>query len=158
MHIMKLRFKAALLSLLLSSLVPILPAQADGLDLSAYKGKVVYLDFWASWCTPCRLSFPWMSQLQSLYGRDGLVVIGVNVDHDRAPADEFLAANRGTFQIVYDPHGALASKYDVKGMPTSFLIGRDGKVRSVHPGFLPEREPSYAADVKALLDEKAVTR
>ena len=153
---MTLRFKAvALLSLLMASLTVIPCARADGLDLSAYKGKVVYLDFWASWCTPCRLSFPWMSQLQARYGRDGLVVIGVNVDHDRALADEFLSANRGNFQIVYDPHGALAGKYDFKDMPTSFLIGRDGKVRSVHPGFFPNREENYAADVKALLDEKA---
>ena len=153
---MRLRFKAAaLLSLLMASLTTIPCAHADGLDLSAYKGKVVYLDFWASWCTPCRLSLPWMSQLQARYGRDGLVVIGVNVDHDRAQADEFLAANGGNFQIVYDPHGALAGKYNFKGMPTSFLIGRDGKLRSVHPGFFPNRVESYAADVKALLDEKA---
>jgi cytochrome c biogenesis protein CcmG/thiol:disulfide interchange protein DsbE len=153
---MRLRFKAAaLLSFLMASLVAVPCAHADGLDLSAYKGKVVYLDFWASWCTPCRLSFPWMNQLQARYGRDGLVVIGVNVDHDRALADEFLAANRGNFPIVYDPHGALAGKYDFKDMPTSFLIGRDGKVRSVHSGFFPNREESYAADVKALLDEKA---
>jgi cytochrome c biogenesis protein CcmG/thiol:disulfide interchange protein DsbE len=155
MDIKKSRFKAALLSLLMASLIPVIPARADDLNLGAYKGKVVYLDFWASWCTPCRLSFPWMNQIQALYGREGLVVIGVNVDHDRALADEFLAANRGNFQIAYDPHGDLASKYDVKGMPTSFLIGRDGKVHYVHPGFTPDREQSYDSDVRALLNEKA---
>ena len=104
LQIMTLRFKAAaLLSLLMASLTAIPCAHADGLDLSAYKGKVVYLDFWASWCTPCRLSFPWMNEIQQTYGARGLVVIGVNVDHDRALADEFLRANRGTFKIVYDP-------------------------------------------------------
>jgi len=131
------------------------PARADGLDLSAYKGKVVYLDFWASWCTPCRLSFPWMNQVQEIYGREGLVVIAVNVDHDRELADEFLQANGAQFKIVYDPSGAIADQYNFKDMPTSVLIGRDGKIRAVHNGFYPNREGSYAANINALLNEKA---
>ena len=96
-----------------------------------------------------------MNELQEMYGREGLVVIGVNVDHDRALADEFLRSNSGRFKIVYDPTGALASKYDLKGMPTSFLIGRDGKVHYIHAGFIPNQEGFYLSDVKALLDQKA---
>ena len=84
------------------------------------------------------------------------MIIGINVDHDRALADEFLRSNAGQFKIVYDPSGALASKYDVKGMPTSFLIGRDGKLHYTHAGFIPNEEGSYLSDVKALLDEKAL--
>ena len=135
--------------------VAAVPAHAAALDLSAYKGKVVYLDFWASWCTPCRLSFPWMNQIQEIYGNKGLVVIGVNVDHDRELADEFLQANNAHFKIVYDSNGAIAGEYDFKDMPTSVLIGRDGKVHAVHNGFYPNREGSYAADISALLNEKA---
>jgi thiol-disulfide isomerase/thioredoxin len=144
---------ACFLAILIS--VAAVPAHAAALDLSAYKGKVVYLDFWASWCTPCRLSFPWMNQIQEIYGNKGLVVIGVNVDHDRELADEFLQANSAHFKIVYDSNGAIAGEYDFKDMPTSVLIGRDGKVHAVHNGFYPNREGSYAADISALLNEKA---
>ncbi len=129
------------------------PSHAAELDISPYKGKVVYLDFWASWCTPCHLSFPWMNDIQQQYGSEGLVIIAVDVDHDRAAADEFLAANRGALQIVYDPKGAIASKYPVKGMPTAVLIGRDGKIHSVHDGFVVNQEDKYLADVVALLHQ-----
>jgi cytochrome c biogenesis protein CcmG/thiol:disulfide interchange protein DsbE len=153
---MELRFKAAaLLSLIMISCVFVPIARADDLDLSPYKGKVVYLDFWASWCTPCRLSFPWMNELQQMYGREGLVVIAVNVDHDRALADQFLQSNPSQFKIIYDPKGTIASKYDFKDMPTSILIGRDGKAHYTHAGFFPNREGSYLSDVKTLLDQKA---
>ncbi len=130
-------------------------ATAADLDLSAYRGKVVYLDFWASWCTPCRLSFPWMNEIQQSYGRSGLVVIGVNVDHDRALADEFLRASSPDFKIVYDPNGAIASQYNFRDMPTSVLIGRDGKVHFTHDGFFPAKESAYAADILTLLNQKA---
>jgi thiol-disulfide isomerase/thioredoxin len=128
---------------------------AAPLDLSAYKGKVVYLDFWASWCTPCRLSFPWMNTLQHAYGAKGLVVLAVNVDHDRSAADGFLARNAADFPIVYDNDGSIAETYDFKDMPTSILIGRDGRTRFVHDGFFPEREGEYAGHIQALLSEKA---
>jgi len=132
------------------------PALADGLDLGAYKGKVVYLDFWASWCNPCRQSFPWMNQLQEMYGSKGLVVIAVNVDHERDLADEFLQNNKAQFKIVYDQNGAIAEKYDFKDMPTSILIGRDGKIRYVHNGFYPNQEGLYDTHINALLNEKGL--
>ena len=129
-------------------------SRAADIDLSQYKGKVVYLDFWASWCTPCHLSFPWMNDIQRQYGSDGLVIIAVDVDRDRAAADEFLAASRGALQIVYDPKGAIAGRYAVKSMPTAVLIGRDGKVHSVHDGFVVSQEDRYLADVVALLHQQ----
>jgi thiol-disulfide isomerase/thioredoxin len=132
----------------------IVPAHADTLDLSAYRGKVVYLDFWASWCNPCRTSFPWMNQMQSSLGHKGLVIIAVNVDHDRELADEFLQSNGADFKVVYDPDGEIARQYNFRDMPTSILIGRDGKIRSVHNGFFPNREDSYFSDVQALLNER----
>ena len=104
-------------------------------DLEQLRGQVVYLDFWASWCGPCRQSFPWMNDLQKNLSRDGLVVVAVNVDHERADADRFLYAYAPAFQVVYDPQGSLAEHWHVKGMPTSVLIGRDGKPVLVHQGF-----------------------
>jgi cytochrome c biogenesis protein CcmG/thiol:disulfide interchange protein DsbE len=130
-------------------------AWAANLDLSAYRGKVVYLDFWASWCAPCRLSFPWMNEIQEARGRDGLVIVAVNVDHDRAAAQEFLEATSPEFRIVYDPDGTIASQFNFKDMPTSLLIGRDGKVRYTHAGFLRSNERAYLADIDLLLSEKA---
>lgn len=131
------------------------PAHAAALNLTAYRGKVVLLDFWASWCNPCRQSFPWMSQLQQTYGPQGLVVIGVNVDHDSDDAHRFLNQYGGDFKIVYDPEGHLASEYNFHDMPTSYLIGRDGKIHFVHAGFYPEKEGNYLSDVLSLLDQKA---
>lgn len=130
-------------------------AQAASIDLSAYKGKVVYLDFWASWCKPCRESFPWMNELTDLYGSDGLVVVAVNVDHERGLAEDFLQQNTADFKVVYDPDGDLAEKYNVQAMPTSVLIGRDGKVRYVHSGFYPRKEDDYLAHIRTLLNQKA---
>src|SRR5579863_8560754 len=93
-----------------------LPVGAEPLDLSKYKGKVVYLDFWASWCTPCHLSFPWMNDIQASYGADGLVILAVNLDRDRAKADDFLATDRGQLNIVYDPKGDIAKQFNFKDM------------------------------------------
>jgi cytochrome c biogenesis protein CcmG/thiol:disulfide interchange protein DsbE len=133
----------------------ILPASAASLDLAAYHGKVVLLDFWASWCNPCRQSFPWMNQLQQTYGSQGLVIIGVNVDHERDAARNFLSRYGADFQIVYDPDGHLAGEYNFHDMPTSYLIGRDGRIHYVHAGFYPEKEGNYLSDILTLLDEKA---
>lgn len=130
-------------------------ARAEPLDLSKYRGKVVYLDFWASWCTPCHLSFPWMSELQQTYGRDGLAIIAVDLDRDRHAADAFLAENRGALDIVYDPKGDIARQFNFKDMPTAILIGRDGRIRATHSGFVTSQEGAYQADVVQLLQEKA---
>ena len=140
-----------LLSAILFSVFLAMPAQAEELDLSAYKGKIVYLDFWASWCGPCRLSFPWMNQVQQVYASKGVVVIAVNVDRDRAQADAFLEQMPHNFRIVYDPNGKIASKFNFKDMPTSVLIGRDGKQYFVHSGFFPAQQSEYAAHLESLI-------
>ena len=101
------------------------------------RGKVVYLDFWASWCGPCRQSFPWMNAMQAKYGDKGLVIVAVNVDAARADAQQFLKAIPAQVRIAYDPKGQAAQQYAIKGMPSSFLIGRDGKILSAHAGFNP---------------------
>ena len=93
-------------------------ARAADLDLSAYRGKVVYVDFWASWCGPCKQSFPWLDGLVREYGAQNFVVIGVNVDKDRNKAERFLTDTPADFPILYDPKGELATAYKVAGMPT----------------------------------------
>jgi thiol-disulfide isomerase/thioredoxin len=125
------------------------------LDLSAYRGKVVYLDFWASWCTPCRRSFPWLDGLVSEYAKRDLVVIGVNVDQDHALAEQFLNATPANFPIVYDPHGDIASAFKVVGMPSAVLIDRSGQVRFQHVGFSEKRKEEYEAHIQSLLAEPA---
>ena len=124
---------------------------ADPIDLDSLRGKVVYLDFWASWCVPCRQSFPWMDGMQQALGRDGLVVVAVNVDRERADADRFLHELSPTFRIVYDPEGKLAEKYHVRGMPTSFLIDREGRVQLQHAGFRARDREDLAGRLRALL-------
>jgi cytochrome c biogenesis protein CcmG, thiol:disulfide interchange protein DsbE len=113
----------------------VLPAEGGEFRLDAYRGKVVYLDFWASWCGPCRQSFPWMNAMQARYADKGLVIVAVNVDTAREDALRFLQQLPARFGIAYDPKGQAAQQYAIKGMPSSFLIGRDGKVLSAHTGF-----------------------
>jgi len=129
-------------------------ADAQQFDPAQYKGQVIYLDFWASWCVPCRLSFPWMNELQAEYSGKGFTIVAVNVDHDAAAAQRFLEQAPASFKIVYDPSGKIAQKYPLKGMPTSFLIGRDGTVRFEHDGFSNAHRDEYLAHINALIAEK----
>jgi len=105
------------------------------ITLSSLKGKVVYLDFWASWCPSCKASFPWLSQMQEKYKSQGLEVVAINVDKKRADADKFLSTLTPTFKILFDPAGITPAQYGLPGMPTSFIIGRDGRIVSIHSGF-----------------------
>jgi cytochrome c biogenesis protein CcmG/thiol:disulfide interchange protein DsbE len=123
-------------------------AQKGGLmSLADFKGKVVYLDFWASWCGPCKQSFPFMNDLQAKYGSRGLQVVGINLDPKREDADGFLAKVPATFAIGYDPKGESPKRYAITGMPTSLLISADGKVLKVHSGF----EDSHRKDIEAAI-------
>ena len=128
-----------------------LPGLKDGVNLSALKGKVVYLDFWASWCGPCRQSFPFMNDLQARYRAQGLEVIGVNLDGKRDDADTFLAQVPAQFTLAFDAKGDSARRFEVKGMPSSFLIGRDGRLVAVHRGFKDEDRKDIDARIAAAL-------
>jgi thiol-disulfide isomerase/thioredoxin len=121
---------------------------ADPVDLAALRGKVVYLDFWASWCAPCRHSFPWMNGLQRSLGRDEFVIIAVNVDRDRMDANRFLAEYPPEFKVAFDPAGTLAERYHVHGMPTSILIDRMGNTVFVHKGFRVDERDALEKSIR----------
>ena len=112
-----------------------LPGLDGAVKLAKLQGKVVYVDFWASWCGPCRQSFPWMNEMQAKYGARGLQIVGVNVDANSADARQFLTTTPARFAIGFDPQGATPRSYGIKGMPSSVLIGPDGRVLLEHSGF-----------------------
>ena len=118
----------------------------------SHKGKVIYLDFWASWCGPCRKSFPWMNDIQKKYQQEGLVIISVNVDNNKALANEFLAEVPANFKVFYDPKGKVARKFKLKGMPSSYIIDRSGKMVSAHVGFTDGKKIKYEEELKTLLN------
>ena len=128
-----------------------LPGSAGAVDLADLKGRVVYLDFWASWCVPCRLSFPWMNDMQARYGARGLQVLAVNVDAKRAAADTFLAQVPARFAIAFDSAGDTPRRYGVKAMPTSVLVGADGTVLQQHAGFRDDDRAALEAAIVAAL-------
>jgi len=103
--------------------------------LTAYRGKFVYVDFWASWCGPCKRSFPWMNTLQQRFGAAGLQVVAINLDAQRADADAFLRETPAGFTVAFDPEGATAKSYAIKGMPSSVLVDPQGRIVYTHVGF-----------------------
>lgn len=121
----------------------------DGLQ-----GKVVMLDFWASWCDPCKASFPVMNELQTAYGDKGLVVLAVNVDEKRADMEAFLKKHQAEFVVVRDGAQKLVARAGIATMPSSFLVDRTGKVRFVHSGFRGEETTKkYKSEIETLLKE-----
>ena len=151
------QLKRALLGFLLTTGLVMNGAQAAAVDLGnspllqGTQGKVVLLDFWASWCAPCRKSFPWMNALQKKYGDKGFVVVAVNVDTDRQLASEFLQAVPAQFHVEYDPKGTLATQLNVAAMPTSFLLDRTGKIVKQHAGFREAQLAAREQEIEQLL-------
>jgi thiol-disulfide isomerase/thioredoxin len=120
-------------------------------ELEPVSGSVIWVDFWASWCAPCRRSFPWMNAMLERYGDQGLQIIGVNVDKERALAESFLAETPASFDLRYDPAGELAERFGVQAMPSSFLLDANGNVIAKHFGFrMADSEDYEAAIVDAL--------
>jgi cytochrome c biogenesis protein CcmG/thiol:disulfide interchange protein DsbE len=138
------------LILLYSSLVSNASAQLPE-GLAADGAQLIWVDFWASWCAPCRRSFPWMNEMQAKYQGDGFAIIAVNVDKDRDLAAEFLAQYPAQFQIHYDPAGQLAEQFDVQAMPSSFLLDARGNVIAKHYGFRLADTDEYEAKIRAAL-------
>ena len=115
--------------------LPRLDSEGGKLSLDTLRGQVVYVDFWASWCGPCRLSFPQLEQLRQELGPRGFEVYAVGVDEDREEALAFLAREPVTYPVLWDPSGDSPRRYAILGMPTGYLLDREGTVRLVHQGF-----------------------
>ena len=130
-----------------------LPTQKSSVTLSSYTGKIVYVDFWASWCGPCRKSFPWMGELQRRYKKD-LKVIAINLDEERDEALAFLKKYPPGFTVAFDPQGKVAEVYGVPGMPTSYLIDPAGKIVTKHIGFRSKDKSAIESDIQSLIAKK----
>ena len=141
--------------------LPSVPALANieeggaPISLAALKGRVVYVDFWASWCVPCRLSMPALDALYRKHSARGFAVLGVNKDNTLADAQRFLARVPVGFALAEDGKDALARAFDVKAMPSGYLIDRRGVIRRVHRGFTAETAAALEREVEELLKEPA---
>jgi len=124
------------------------------INLADFKNKVVYVDFWASWCKPCRKSFPFMNEMEKKYGKRGLKIIAINLDSDTGAAKSFLKKNKADFTIAYDPDGKTPDKYKLRVMPTSYLIDKNGNIQNVHKGFKEEQRKELENKIVKLLNKR----
>lgn len=114
-------------------------------------GEVLYIDFWASWCNPCRKSFPWMNEMHKKYSSRGLKIVAVNVDTEAELAAKFLQQVPASFAVHYDPAGELATDFQIPGMPSSFIIDSAGRVHFSHTGFFLNQTHEYENEIVSLL-------
>ena len=134
--------------------VAVQDAHGATVRLSAYKGHVLLIDFWASWCPSCQASFPALDALSREYEPRGVVVLAVNVDERRRDADAFLNAHQHTMMVLFDPKGDAPLAFGVRGMPTSFVIDRAGTIRFAHTGYSGNVADRYRAEISRLLSER----
>jgi len=120
--------------------------------LSQLRGKVVLVDFWASWCGPCGEEMPFLERLHDRYADQGLVIIAVNIDNEEANMRRFLRRTPVSFRVVHDGRHRVADRYNPPRMPSSFLIDQRGVVRYVHEGFRASDAPAIERQVKRLLE------
>ncbi|HUO78759.1 MAG TPA: TlpA disulfide reductase family protein [Steroidobacteraceae bacterium] len=124
------------------------------LGLDKLRGQVVMVNFWASWCEPCRKEFPLLDQIYKKYKAAGFTLVGVNVEPEAKDAESFIAKTPVTFPIVFDKDSVVSKQYHVSGMPTTVLIDRKGVLRWVHRSYVPGDENEYLNQVRSVLMEK----
>ncbi len=124
------------------------------IKLSELRGQVIMVNFWASWCGPCREEMPLLDKLFKKYRSLGFIVLGVNVDDTPKQAESFLKQNDVSFPILFDNDKKISEKYKITAMPSSFFIDRNGKLRNEHKGYLPEYELLYETEIKKLIREE----
>ncbi|HXX69526.1 MAG TPA: TlpA disulfide reductase family protein [Polyangiaceae bacterium] len=121
------------------------------ISLHALSGKVAVVDFWATWCEPCKKSFPKLEALSDKYGSNGLQVVGVSEDDDKSGIGDFAANLGAKFPLVWDENKTIASKWQPKTMPSTFILDRTGKIRFVHLGYHENEEAVIEREIKSLL-------
>lgn len=122
-------------------------------ELSQFKGKYVYLDFWASWCGPCKQSFPFMNSIKKQFEAKGITVLAVTVDKEAKDATEFLKDNPANFLVARDSDGKCAKEMAVKGMPTSYILDKNGEVIFTHKGFRPSDVAAITKQLEQLSEK-----
>jgi thiol-disulfide isomerase/thioredoxin len=133
-----------------------LASRAGGqVSLADLKGQVVMINFWASWCGPCRQEFPALDQIYAKYKPMGFTLVAINVESEKADAEKFLSATPASFPILFDPDNTVSGKYGVSAMPTTVLVDRQGRVRWQHRAYKPGDEAKYIEQIRAALREKA---
>ena len=166
---MRLSIRTPLVAALLAAALVALPAQAaldgpapdftlkstsgENIKLSELRGQVVLINFWASWCGPCRQEMPLLDQMYQKYSPLGFTLLGVNVEQDSADAQRMLKDTPVTFPILFDAQNQVSKLYDVTAMPSTVLVDRDGKVRFMHKGYQPGYEDEYQTQIRALVRE-----
>jgi peroxiredoxin len=128
-------------------------AGGENIRLSEYRGQVVLINFWASWCGPCRQEMPHLDAIHQKYAALGFTVFGVNVEQNRTLADKVLRDIPVTFPILFDDDNLVSQLYDVDAMPVTLLVDRDGEIRFMHKGYKPGYEQQYEQQVRALVKE-----
>ncbi|MBV8783757.1 MAG: TlpA family protein disulfide reductase [Gammaproteobacteria bacterium] len=122
-------------------------------SLTQFHGQVVMLNFWASWCGPCRQEMPLLEGIYKKYGKMGFVLLGVNVEPDSQAAQEWLKQTPVSFPILFDKDSKVSKLYEVAGMPSTVIIDRSGKVRMLHRGYKPGDENEYQDSIRTLIRE-----
>jgi len=131
-----------------------LPARGGStVDLSQFKGQVVMLNFWASWCGPCRQEMPLLESMYKKYQSLGFTLIGVNVEPEQKDAENFLKQTPVSFPVLFDAKSKVSGLYNVQGMPTTVFIDRKGAIRLVHESYKPGDENLYLDQIRTLLRE-----
>jgi len=126
----------------------------ENLKLSELRGQVVLINFWASWCGPCRKEMPLLDQLYQKYKPLGFTVLGVNVEEEQGQANSLLSKVPVSFPVVFDGTNAVSKLYNVIAMPTTVIVDRNGNMRYLHKGYLPGYEDAYQQQVRTLLTER----
>lgn len=129
-------------------------AEHATLDLAAWRGKVLYVDFWASWCAPCRQAFPFMAGLLQRHAGEGLAVVTINQDRQRAAGEAFLRQLDAHLPVIWDADGALGQAWRINAMPTTLVFDRKGTLRLRREGFQPQDLAATRVTVEALLRER----
>lgn len=127
---------------------------AQDFDLKEFEGSVVLVDFWASWCVPCKHSLPWLNAMQEKYGEQGLQIVTINLDQKPAAAKKMAATLAEGIRQFSDPAGMLAARYELEGMPSSYLYDRSGQLLESHVGFLKADGEKHEAAVVSALEGK----
>ena len=125
----------------------------NNLRLSEFRGEVVMINFWASWCGPCRQEMPLLEELYTQYNPMGFTILGVNVEEDSGKAKQLLKDIPVSFPVLFDTQSKVSKLYDVVAMPSTILVDRDGNVRYLHHGYKPGYEEAYQEQVRALIRE-----